>query len=367
MMILNILVQYSTAQSKSEGVEHCSSLLTFIDSYGNSKPVTSLCDWYIKKGQVLDSMQALFGVLPTVPNSPPFSEYKDSVIYPPFDTKIIDSIDTKKYVRYNIEFTVAENETVLAYLYVPKNINKIEKCPAIVALPPTTGRILMDTRVPYAKELAERGYVVIGPEYPGIGDLKDYDFDKDRYESGVMKGVFNHMRCIDYLQQLEYIDSERIGVIGHSLGGHSSIFLGVFDSRIKVIVSSVGWTQMEYYNIKNGIEKFGSRLGSWAQSRYAPLFRSKYHLNDSEFPFNFDELIGALAPRYFFSNSPIHDSNFNVEGVRVGIARASEVYRLMNAEDHIQVRYPIAKHNFPTEIRLESYEFIDKALMNSIN
>lgn len=366
-MLFSLFVQHTFAQNETEGCEPCSDLLTYVDSNGHTKPVTGLCEWNIKKRQVIDSMQALFGKLPIVPNIPPFKQSEDEVVFPPFNTNVLDSIETPHYVRYNIQFTVAHNESVLAYLYVPKSINKSKLHPAIVALPPTTGRVLIDTKVPYAKELAERGYVVIGPEYPGIGELKDYNFDDDRYDSGIMKGVFNHIRCIDYLQQLGYVDIERIGVIGHSLGGHSSIFLGVFDSRVKVIVSSVGWTQMEYYKVKNGKERYGSRLGAWAQLLYAPLFKSKYHLNDDRFPFNFDELIGALAPRYFFSNSPIHDSNFNVEGVRVGIANASEVYRLYNAENNIQVRYPIAGHDFPLAIRNEAYCFIDNVLMSPID
>lgn len=49
----------------------------------------------------------------------------------------------------------------------------------------------------WQRELAERGYIVIAPDYPSMGDLTDYDFSSDRYESGTMKAIFNHMRCVD--------------------------------------------------------------------------------------------------------------------------------------------------------------------------
>jgi hypothetical protein len=183
-----------------------------------------------------------------------------------------------------------------------------------------------------------------------------------------MKGIFNHIRCIDLLQTLEYVDSGRIGVIGHSLGGHNAMFLGAFDTRLKVIVASCGWTLLDYYDIgETALERFGGRLGPWAQDRYMPLLREKFNLDAEKIPFDFDEVIAALAPRAFFSNSPVNDSNFDVEGVIKGIDHVSEVYSFLNAENNLQVRYPDAGHDFPTETRLEAYRFIDKILNHSPN
>jgi hypothetical protein len=93
-----------------------------------------------------------------------------------------------------------------------------------------------------------------------------------------------------------------------------------------------------------------------------PYIRDKYNLDPRQVPFDFDEVIAALAPRAFFSNSPIRDNNFDVEGVRRGIEEASEVYRFFKSEDNLQVRYPDAEHDFPKEVRFEAYEFIDKIL-----
>ncbi len=78
--------------------------------------------------------------------------------------------------------------------------------------------------------------------------------------------------------------------------------------------------------------------------------------------FDFAEVIAALAPHAFFSNSPVNDSNFAVKGVRKGIAEVSEVYRFLGVEDKLQVRFPESKHDFPPEVRMEAYRFIDKIL-----
>jgi pimeloyl-ACP methyl ester carboxylesterase len=215
----------------------------------------------------------------------------------------------------------------------------------------------------HARELAERGYVVIAPDFPSFGDQKDYNFETDRYQSGTMKGIFNHIRCIDLLQSRVDVDPNAIGVIGHSLGGHNSIFVAAFDDRIKVAVSSCGWTQFEFYSIGQAAEKkYGGRLGPWAQTRYMPLLQTKYQLDSDRIPFNFDKAIAAIAPRAFFSVSPLRDSNFDYKGVEAGILKVKPVYDSLGVPDNLQVRYPNAEHDFPVESRKEAYAFIDKIL-----
>lgn len=335
-----------------------SDLLFYIDSTGKKRRVTTVTQWGIKRRQILEGMLQAMGELPGFLN------------LPDRNIQIIDEIKKESYTRQNISFTVAENERVPAYLYIPFQKRKQEKLPAILALHPTgnLGKKIVDGQGPlanraYAKELAQRGYVVIAPDYPGFGDLKDYDFKTDRYQSGTMKSIFDNMRCVDLLQARADVDPDRIGVIGHSLGGHNAIFTGALDTRLKVIVSSCGWTLLDYYNAGKVVtERFGDALGPWAKEVYMPLLRDKYDLDIHKIPFDFNEVIAALAPRAFFSNSPLNDSNFNVEGVRKGIAEVSEAYHFLKAKDKLEVRYPESQHDFPPEVRFKAYRFIDKIL-----
>jgi dienelactone hydrolase len=340
-----------------------SNILFYKDKAGNEKPVKTRRDWNLKRNQILEGMQEAMGRLP------------DRSALPGFDLRITDSLKESNYTRLTISFLAAKDERVPAYLYIPVSKGKHKRFPAMLVLHGTgdPGKMLVDgtslnPNRAHAKELAERGYVVIAPDYPSMGDLKDYNFKNSRYESGTMKGIFNHIRCIDLLQSRKEVDPNRIGVIGHSLGGHNAMFVGAFDTRLKVIVSSSGWTLMDYYDIgEEGSKRYGGKLGPWAQDRYMPLLREKYNLDPEKIPFDFDEIIAALAPRAFFSNSPLNDSNFNVEGVRKGINSALAVYRFLNAEDMLQVRYPDSGHDFPPKVRLEAYQFIDKILKHSPN
>ena len=172
----------------------------------------------------------------------------------------------------------------------------------------------------YGLELAKRGYVVLAPDYPSFGDYK-YDFNADSYTSGSMKGILNHMRAVDLLQSRAEVDPARIGTIGHSLGGHNAMFVGAFDERIKVIVSSCGWTPLHDY--------YGGKLDGWTSDRYVPSIRDKYELDPDKVPFDMYEIVAALAPHGFFSNSPLHDNNFEVAGVRKAIAEAPGIYDLL--------------------------------------
>jgi len=307
---------------------------------------------------ILKDMQKVMGNLPARER------------FKPSDIQIIDSIKETSFIRYNILFTVASNETLPVYLYIPNQIGTPKKLPAMLVLHETDplGRKAVDGQAgkpnrAHARELAERGYIVIAPDFPSFGDQKDYDFEADRYQSGTMKGIFNHMRCIDLLQSRVDVDTDNIGVIGHSLGGHNSIFVAAFDDRIKVVVSSCGWTQFEYYSIGEAAEKkYGGRLGPWAQTRYMPLLQTRYKLDGSRIPFNFDKAIAAIAPRAFFSVSPLRDANFDYKGVEAGISKVKPVYESLGVPDKLQVRYPNAEHDFPVESRKEAYAFIDKIL-----
>lgn len=304
---------------------------------------------------IRDRMEAVMGPLPCLTS------------LPPMDIQYKDSLRTARYTRYNIIFTVAKNEDLPAYLYFPIDTRQ-DKHPAMLVLHSTgeLGKGIVDGQGglqnrALAKELVERGYVVIAPDYPGFGDLKNYDFENDRYQSGTMKGIFNHIRCVDLLQTLKQVDPNRIGVIGHSLGGHNAIFAAAFDSRLKVVVTSCGWTQFEYYDIGASSENYGGRLGPWAQDRYMPLLKTKYQLDQHKIPFNFDEIIAVIAPRFFISSSPLHDENFDVEGVKNGIQKVSTIYKNLGVKENLKVFYPDAEHDFPLETRSEIYQLIDKA------
>jgi pimeloyl-ACP methyl ester carboxylesterase len=314
-------------------------------------PLRTLDQWEAKKAAWKNNMASIMGTLPP----------RDHLEVP--ELIYGDSLVNNNYTRHHITFASDERNEVTAYLYTPHSIK--EKAPAMLVLHSTgdLGKKIVDDQGPrknrgLAKELAERGYVVIAPDYPSFGEQKDHDFSKDGFESGTLLAVWNHMRSVDVLTNLEQVDADRIGVIGHSLGGHNALFVAAHDQRIKAVVTSCGWTPFDYYDIgEAGIKNYGGRLGPWAQDRYMPAIKKL--LPEAQLPFDFTQIIASIAPRPVFTNAPLNDSNFSVKGVKTGIDIIRPVYNWLGYPDNLLVKYPKADHDFPEKTRKEAYAFLD--------
>jgi hypothetical protein len=84
------------------------------------------------------------------------------------------------------------------------------------------------------------------------------------------------------------------------------------------------------------------------------------HLAD--IPFDFHELIGALAPRHVLIIAPLKDSNFRAESVDRIVAAAEPVYKLYKVPERLRVVHPDCEHDFPKEMREAAYELFDAVL-----
>jgi len=275
----------------------------------------------------------------------------------PLNIRILEAVKLQRYVREKITFSVESGSIGYAWLLIPY---RAHNAPAALCLHQTT-QIGKDEpaglggkpNLHYAEELAERGYVALAPDYPSFGDDKT-DFQRDvyarGYKSGAMKGIVNHIRAVDLLVALPEVDPQHIAVIGHSLGGHNALFVAAFDKRIRAAVTSCGFTSMAYY--------YGGNLNGWASDRYMPLVLSVYHNSPKELPFDFSDILSAIAPRAVFVNAPSHDSNFDVEGVNVCVAKVKSKF----PGHRLVVEHPDCGHDFPPDVRERAYRFLDREL-----
>lgn len=326
-----------------------SDLSVFRDDDGELQPIETVDHWQRRRQDILLGMQQATGRLP------------DDSELESLEVKQLGCEQEPRLKRLTLSYSVGAGGRAIAHLYLPTGASKERPRAAILALHPTSplgkGVVAGESDRPnraYARELARRGYVVLAPDYPSFGDDAGYNFHTDPYTSGTMKGIVNHMRGVDVLSRRGEVDPQRIGVIGHSLGGHNAMFVGAFDRRLKAVVSSCGWTPFEHY--------YEGNIGGWTSDRYMPRLREVYDLDPDRVPFDFSEVAAAIAPRGFFSCSPLHDSNFAVAGVKQAEPKVRRIYGLLGAEDRFVVRYPDAPHDFPPAVRSEAYEFLDRAL-----
>lgn len=321
-------------------------LLVWRDDKGQEHVVKTAADWARRRAHILAGMQQAMGPLPGD---------KDKV---PLDVKYTAEVKTLKYIRKKLTFAVEKGDRVPAWLLIPVGLTG--KAPAVLCLHQTVA-IGKDEpaglgpreELRYAVHLAERGYVTLAPDYPSFGEYP-YDFKKSKWSSGSLKAIWNNRRAIDLLASLKEVDAERIGCIGHSLGGHNSMFTAAFDLRIKATVSNCGFTSFPKY--------YGGKLKGWTSDRYMPRIDTVYKLDPKKVPFDFPEVVAALAPRAFLASSPLKDHNFEVSGVKDCIAAARPVYELLKAKEKLQANYPDCKHEFPADVRKVAYDFLDKHL-----
>jgi hypothetical protein len=81
-----------------------------------------------------------------------------------------------------------------------------------------------------------------------------------------------------------------------------------------------------------------------------------------DIPFDFHEMIGALATRHVLIIAPKRDSNFRADSVDRIAAAARPVFKLFGREDRLKVEHPDCGHDFPPEMREAAYMLFDEVL-----
>jgi hypothetical protein len=330
-------------------------LLLRHDAVGTVLPVTDAAGWSGRRTEIVRGMEAVMGKLPGVERKVPLA------------IKVEKEDDMGSYVRRKITYQSERGSRVPAYLCVPKAaLANGAKVAAVLCLHPTDDVVGAGVVVglggkanrQYAAELAERGFVTLSPAYPHLADYKP-DLVALGYASGTMKAVWDNVRALDLIDSLPYVRGGAYGVIGHSLGGHNAVYTAVFDDRLKVIISSCGLdSYLDYYDGQPAVWQFGK---GWCQPRYMPRL-AEYAGRLAEIPFDFHEMIGALAPRRVLISASLGDANFHWQSVDQVAAAARPVFALLGAPDALQVIHPEGPHDFPDTAREQAYRLLAEVL-----
>ena len=317
--------------------------------------VTTEAEWRQRRNSVVRAMQSIMGPLP------------DRVDLEPPAMKVLEESDAGSYVRRLIEFASEPESWTPAYLCIPKSVLESgRRAPCVLCLHPTDN--IVGHRVvvglggkpnrQYAAELAERGFITLAPSYPLLANYQP-DLPKLGWASGTLKAVWDNMRALDLLQSLPQAEPDRIAAIGHSLGGHNAVYTAVFDQRIRVIVSSCGLdSYRDYYGGDRGRWTAGR---GWTSTRYMPRLADFQDRLD-EIPFDFGEMIAALAPRHVLIIAPRQDGNFRADSVDRVASSARPVFALYGDPHRLTVLHPDCAHDFPQDMRERAYQLLDQVL-----
>jgi dienelactone hydrolase len=364
-------------------------LLVYHGRHGEVLPVKSKADWPKRRAEILRGFQQIAGPLP--------GREKRC----PLDVRIEERNDCGSYEQRLITYSSEPGSRVPAYLLIPRAAlgsrlvgtrstaspsaqtevwdadgtrpSRVRRdgqgsrlFPAVLCLPPTDGKFgprvcvekMRDYYRAYARDLAERGFVTLSPAYPQLANYQP-DLKSLGWQSGTLKAVWDNVRGLDVLDSLPFVRRGKYGALGHSLGGHNAIFTAILDKRIRVVVSSCGFDSfLDYYEGKPG---FWAPERGWCQTRYLPRL-AEFRGRLEEIPFDFHELLGALAPRPVLVVAPLRDDNFKPDSVDEIVKAAAAVYRLYGAPENLRLEHPDCAHDFPAEARERAYRLLAETL-----
>ncbi len=259
-----------------EGIGQLNPLLLEVDG----QPITTRKDWESHRAILRDQWLNFLGPMP---------EPRPSVELTVLKEESLPGV-TRQLVKYEGE----PGLFVEGYLLIPPlPSDTTKRLPGIVALHPTTNTSIDEIAGVSGRDeqqtglkLAQRGFVVFCPrcflwqDVPSLDEAVKRHRERHPETLGMAKMLYDAMRGVDVLESLPFVDRQRIGAVGHSLGAKEALYLAAFDERISAAVASEG-----------GI---GFRSTNWDASWYLGEA-----IRDEDFALNHHQLLALIAPRPF--------------------------------------------------------------------
>ncbi|MBT3378547.1 MAG: hypothetical protein HN742_24925 [Lentisphaerae bacterium] len=288
---------------------------------------------------------------------------------PPLDFEILEStVIDEVYTRQLVSYNVETDERAHAYLGTP--LGMADPVPGVVALHGTYAQgkervagLVDNPDKAYLDHLCRRGYVVIAPDHfvaghriPPEGSYETGRFYEKHPEwTAVGKFTYEHSIAVDVLQSLDAVASDRIGVLGHSLGGHGTLFLSAYDDRVAAAAGNCGGA---FFRHNPGVE-------AWGRDRwYIYLKHIRPGLLSGTLPpIDFHEIMALIAPRPFLDLSALNDGNPLTQRQRLlMLMRVMDVYELEQVPENFAFYVHGRGHSVAHESRELLYGWLDTHL-----
>jgi len=303
---------------------------------------------------------------------------------PPIAVKVGEEITHDTHVLRQLSYQTEPGEFVPSYLLIPKNLH--DKAPAVICPHQTTQQgkrepagLAGNPQLHTALDLVQRGFVTLtydalcfgerhDPASGHYGDAIPF-YRKHPQWSLLGKMVWDFSRAIDYLQTLDFVDSTRIGSVGHSHGGITTIFAMAFDRRIRAGASNCGF---DTFRIDGNTWRWSRatallpKLGFYASSRYLNMdqYRAMPDSEVVETPFDLHEVLSLIAPRPIFLSTSDEDFVFPNAGwsARQSLKRLAPVYALLNQSQQLGSYFFNGGHNLTPEAARFMYDWLERWL-----
>lgn len=303
---------------------------------------------------------------------------------PDLAPRIEDESETDLCIRRRVSYEVEPGERIHAYVLIPKKLRG--RAPAVLCPHQTTqsasrepAGLAGDTDQHTALRLAERGYVTL--TYDAICFGERHDPASGHYGDAIPfyrtspawsllgKMIWDLSRGVDYLQTLDIVDHARIGSIGHSHGGITTLYGMAFDERLAVGVVNCGY---DTFRIDGNTFRWSHatallpRLGFYVRSPYIDMdhYRGVPDSEVIQVPFDHHMLLALIAPRPLLLTVSDDDFVFPNAGwsARRTMAQAAPLYAALGAQGHVDAHYFHGGHRFPSDVAARAYDWLDRSL-----
>ncbi len=123
---------------------------------------------------------------------------------------------------YLVHYPSRDNLVISAFLYVPYNLKKNRRNPAIVYVHGGPSSQHVNGFLRSVQYLVNNGYVVIAPNYRGsTGYGKDFE-ERNRFDMGG-GDLCDVVEAAHFLESTGYVDRDRIALMGGSYGGYMTM------------------------------------------------------------------------------------------------------------------------------------------------
>ncbi len=305
----------------------------------------------------------------------------------PLMPRLVDESRAGPIVRRTVTYELEPDERITASLLLPADLRG--PAPAVLCPHQTThaarnepAGLAGNPELHTALRLAERGYVALTYDALCFGDRHAkasghygdaIPFYGRRPGWSVLgKMIWDLSRGIDYLETLDIVDARRIGSIGHSHGGITTLWGMAFDDRIRAGVSNCGY---DTFRLDGNTFRWSHatallpRLGFYVSSRYITMERYRA-IPDSEViqvPFDQHMTLAMIAPRPVLLSTSDDDAVFPNGGwsVRRSLARVKPIYEALGARDRLDAYFFDGGHSFPPHAASRAYDWLDRWLRDS--
>jgi dienelactone hydrolase len=250
------------------------------------------------------------------------------------------------------KITVASEAGVRVPVLLIRKASGEGRLPAVVCLHGLGGN--KEGLAGYLEEFARRGFVgvALDARYHGdrAGNLTQAmaeSFRTGKEHPYLWDTVWDTWRVLDYLQTRSDVDKDRLGVMGISLGGHTTWMVSA-DSRVKAAVPCISvcsWRwQLEHQGYKQrvsnlqgafdavrdalGEKEVNPKVVAAAWDRWMPGIPKEFDCQD---------LLAAMAPRPLLILGGDSDPVAPLEGAKVAFDAIEKAYKKAGATDRLQI------------------------------